>query len=951
MQYDTNGNIALAAFTICAVSGIILAIPFDVANAYDSIALLLITNPGAVFFRNLHYWSAQFFLAFTLLHLWDHLKLGSSAQQSRGVWFRLVLSILFTFFVMLSGFILKADADSSQARLILETLLLDIPIVGQLIKSLIFGATESLQLIYVHHIATATIFLIYIIYEHIKTLITKLQTFLITLAFLTFISFFIQAPFHDSIDPVIKGPWYFVGLQEILHWMSRPGWIWLMIVVLLILIYLTKKLNPKGQLISRRILWILGVFYLILTLIGFYFRGENWQWKVPWANENQQVLIPFDFGLQKGNSKYNNITANDIPIVRRKREACMVCHKDVTGFSISHNPEAIGCSSCHLGNPFTLDKDKAHQSMILIPGNLDYVAQTCGATDCHPDIPNRVNNSLMTTNSGIVSVDRWVFNEAESPDKFARMHDIGHSPADQHLRNLCAKCHLGNPKTESGPVDELSRGGGCTACHLNYSNEGEQQHLAYHENSKSEERLPKIHPSLDLNISNKHCFGCHSRSGRISTNYEGWHETLLNEDEIDGSDSFRVLQDKRVFEFVSEDVHHKAGLDCIDCHNSYETMGDGNIYMHEEEAVKIRCEDCHFSEKPKLTVYEELDTESKKIFDLRRFKQQDKLMIRGSESNVALINTYLENDTAFLIAKNKRTKHIMNPPASNCTREPHNNLTCSACHTAWAPQCIGCHNEFDKNAEGFDLLANRPVKGTWIEFVGKFLANEPTLGVWEGEQKQISPAIPGMVLSIDKSGYNNKEEELIFHRLFAPAAPHTTSTKGRSCKSCHNNPLAIGYGKGNMEYKVVNGMGIWNFEPAYAANKYDGLPEDAWIAFPAFSQEGSQQHMDSTNTNLIGSQEHMANANTNLIGSQEHMANANPNLIGSRQHGAQANLSGWVATRANFRPFTLAEQKRILRVGACLTCHDENSDIMFKSLEADFEEYLKGVSKECILPF
>ena len=132
-------------------------------------------------------------------------------------------------------------------------------------------------------------------------------------------------------------------------------------------------------------------------------------------------------------------------------------------------------------------------------------------------------------------------------------------------------------------------------------------------------------------------------------------------------------------------------------------------------------------------------------------------------------------------------------------------------------------------------------------------------------------------------------------------------------------------------------MGIWNFEPAYAANKYDGLPEDAWIAFPAFSQEGSQQHMDSTNTNLIGS--------------QEHMANANPNLIGSRQHGAQANLSGWVATRANFRPFTLAEQKRILRVGACLTCHDENSDIMFKSLEADFEEYLKGVSKECILPF
>ena len=54
---------------------------------------------------------------------------------------------------------------------------------------------------------------------------------------------------------------------------------------------------------------------------------------------------------------------------------------------------------------------------------------------------------------------------------------------------------------------------------------------------------------------------------------------------------------------------------------------------------------------------------------------------------------------------------------------------CSSCHTAWAPQCIGCHNEFDRNAEGYDLLENKFVKGEWVEYVGQFMADLPTLGV------------------------------------------------------------------------------------------------------------------------------------------------------------------------------------------------------------------------------
>ena len=473
-QFDTNGNIALAAFVICAVSGVIIAIPFDVLQAYDSISLMLITNPGAVFFRNLHYWSAQIFLIFTLLHLWDYFKPEPISKLNSGLWFRLVITIVFVFFVMLSGFILKADADSLQARRILESLITDIPIVGGLISGAVFGTEDSLQLIYVHHIATATIFLIYIIYEHVKTLWTKISTFLITLAVLTILSLFMQAPLHDNLSPIIKGPWYFTGLQEILHWMGNPALIWILILLLLSGIFFMRIASAKANKAIRKLILFFTLVYAILTIIGFYFRGENWEWENPWDRNQELDVQTFEFGFNTGNKSFSDLTAMDIPVIRGRREACMVCHQNLTGFSASHNPEAIGCTSCHLGKPFSLNKNKAHQNMVLIPGNLNLASQTCGTIDCHADIPGRVNKSLMTTNSGIVSVNRWVFNKAETPDQFEHIRQIGQSPVDQHLRNLCAKCHLGNPKIETGPINELSRGGGCTACHLNYTDAGRE---------------------------------------------------------------------------------------------------------------------------------------------------------------------------------------------------------------------------------------------------------------------------------------------------------------------------------------------------------------------------------------------------------------------------------------------------------------------------------------------
>ena len=68
----TFGTYALAMFWLVVLSGVFLAIPFDVKEPYFSVSNIMVSNPWASFIRNYHYWSSQFFLILSLIHLYDH---------------------------------------------------------------------------------------------------------------------------------------------------------------------------------------------------------------------------------------------------------------------------------------------------------------------------------------------------------------------------------------------------------------------------------------------------------------------------------------------------------------------------------------------------------------------------------------------------------------------------------------------------------------------------------------------------------------------------------------------------------------------------------------------------------------------------------------------------------------------------------------------------------------
>ncbi|MBK8493251.1 MAG: hypothetical protein IPL49_20805 [Saprospirales bacterium] len=225
---------------------------------------------------------------------------------------------------------------------------------------------------------------------------------------------------------------------------------------------------------------------------------------------------------------------------------------------------------------------------------------------------------------------------------------------------------------------------------------------------------------------------------------------------------------------------------------------------------------------------------------MRKLPYQGYRFLRGEDSGEIYWNIWVDSlGQAFLVSKNSGKKRPLKSPVATCTRgEAHKDVTCCTCHTAWAPQCVGCHTAYNPDVQSYDLLDKEKKAGKWEEFLGGFMADPPALGVIEKSKlddtqvRTIMMFIPGMIMTMDASLFPGKQEKAeSFHRLFAPAAPHTTSAVGRTCASCHLDPLAIGYGRGKIGLPGCKGQRALVFYPEYAATPQDGLPQDAWIAF------------------------------------------------------------------------------------------------------------------------
>lgn len=269
--------------------------------------------------------------------------------------------------------------------------------------------------------------------------------------------------------------------------------------------------------------------------------------------------------------------------------SCVSCHK--LNISILKHSK-VTCVQCHLGNPKELDKQKSHLGIISIPGNFSNLEITCG--NCHKGESYRISKSLMTTNSGMISINRWVFEESKSKDILFGIKDLhpSKSAADSYFSQLCASCHLGNEKKIKGRLSGYEKGGGCLSCHLEIVkiNSLDNKNILFNLNFFITGDLNKeMHPGIMKPSNDNSCFNCHSRSGRISLNYNG----LAEIDENDSSPVVMELYDGRKLKKIKEDIHKAKGFSCIKCHSGIDVMGDGADHFHKEDSVYIKCETCH----------------------------------------------------------------------------------------------------------------------------------------------------------------------------------------------------------------------------------------------------------------------------------------------------------------------------------------------------------------------
>lgn len=102
-----------------------------------------------------------------------------------------------------------------------------------------------------------------------------------------------DAPLKEVANPTVtpnpeKAPWYFAGLQELLaHFhplvagVLIPGAI---ITGLVALPYIDRSLyqRPHHRRVAVTAFTTFMVLMIILTIVGFAFRGPNWGWVWPW---------------------------------------------------------------------------------------------------------------------------------------------------------------------------------------------------------------------------------------------------------------------------------------------------------------------------------------------------------------------------------------------------------------------------------------------------------------------------------------------------------------------------------------------------------------------------------------------------------------------------------------------------------------------------------------------
>ncbi len=217
----------------------------------------------------------------------------------------------------------------------------------------------------------------------------------------------------------------------------------------------------------------------------------------------------------------------------------------------------------------------------------------------------------------------------------------------------------------------------------------------------------------------------------------------------------------------------------------------------------------------------------------------------------------------------------------------HEKLGCQACHSAYTPQCYGCHDVYDPTKKQLDKVSYEETYGHWKEGRSYLRFEKPTLGI--DNLDRIMPFAPGCQVYMTELDDDLQVKQQKTWLTMAPYDPHSTRKKVALCIDCHGSIKRLGLGEGNAQFK-------------------DGHFETQQIYDPQLSGLG-----DFSLETMI-----------------------------SEKGEIPQKMS-----RLTARPFSLDEINKIYRVSLCITCHDRYEDKIYANFEKSINRYLEDKTLAC----
>lgn len=259
----------MAALYLSLLSGVVVALQYDPGHAYYSVSVIDTLIPFGGFWRSLHFYSSQLFFFLMVMHF-AAVLLKKSPLSFTLDWFQLIFSMAVVLLLLFTGYILRADATGSSAGRIAENILLTVPYVGHSLDSLLFDTGASgLKRVYANHLVGLGLLWLALVWTHLRRYVVGWRQFPWLVLALIAWSTVLPAPMEPEKIGVfhINGPWFFIGLQELLRHVP-PFWAGIVwptgFLCCLLLLEPGKTWHRRAGVLT--ISWL--AFYGVLTLVG-----------------------------------------------------------------------------------------------------------------------------------------------------------------------------------------------------------------------------------------------------------------------------------------------------------------------------------------------------------------------------------------------------------------------------------------------------------------------------------------------------------------------------------------------------------------------------------------------------------------------------------------------------------------------------------------------------------